>query len=288
MSATSVYTCSVSSQTSLGLDRWTHPSETDSVRPSVSEDEQQYHEVFRNASRIIKFLQVVWEIVVSQRSTCVFQMPESGDVEVLAPGITRGVGVLARRRVGLSLDFSSDFPSEDIVSKRCKMETMNIQLNNVNVNAHYSHNGSPTLCHKTILPSDIACRINKPKPTLILDCRPFFAYNANHIQGAININCSDRFNRRRLLQGKCGLVDLVNSKEGKDLYKKKSNREIIVYDDRTKDIKDIASDSSMYVILSVLRRDGKQACILKGWFVCILIIIMMIRKLDCFILISSV
>ncbi|WAR19845.1 DUS10-like protein [Mya arenaria] len=261
MSATSYFT-SVSSQPTFGLDRCFRLSDNGSVRSSVRGEQQPYHEVFRNAIRIINFLQEVWKTVLSLRSSGAFQMPESGDVDILTPGLTRTVGVLARRRVGLSLDFSSDISSEDIVTKRCKMETvtMNVQINN----GHFPHNGSPTMCHKTITPSDLASRINKPKPALILDCRPFFAYNANHIQGAVNINCSDRFNRRRLLQGKCSVVDMVNSKEGKDLYKKKSNKEIIVYDDRTKDLKDIATDSSMYVILSVLRREGKQACILKG------------------------
>jgi rhodanese-related sulfurtransferase len=187
-------------------------------------------------------------------------MPESGDVEVLNPNVSRGVGVLARRRVGLSLDLS-DISSEDIVTKRCKIESMNIQINNGN----YPHNGGSGGLFRTILPSDLANRMNKSKGVLVLDCRPFFAYNANHIQGAVNINCSDRFNRRRLLQGKCSLVDLVSSKEGKDLYKKRGSKDIVVvYDDRTKDIKDVATDASMYIVLSVLRREGKQAAILKG------------------------
>ena len=35
---------------------------------------------------------------------------------------------------------------------------------------------------------------------LLLDCRPFIAYNVCHIRGAINVNCCDRFNRKRLQQ----------------------------------------------------------------------------------------
>lgn len=209
----------------------------------------------QNVLRIKNFITDILRIILSSSHTIGFQMPESGDVEVLTPNVSRGVGVLARRRVGLSLDFS-DISTDDLVTKRCKIESMNIQINN----GHFSHNGS---C-RTILPSDLASRINRSKAVLVLDCRPFFAYNANHIQGAVNISCSDRFNRRRLLQGKCSLVDLVTSKEGKDLYKKRSNKEVVVYDDRTKDIKDVASDATMYIVLSVLRREGKQASILKG------------------------
>ncbi|XP_071439693.1 dual specificity protein phosphatase 4-like [Hetaerina americana] len=50
---------------------------------------------------------------------------------------------------------------------------------------------------------------------LLLDCRPFLAYNANHIRGAINVNCSDRINRRRLQTGRAALADLAASAEGK-------------------------------------------------------------------------
>ncbi|XP_046387994.1 dual specificity protein phosphatase 10-like [Ischnura elegans] len=50
---------------------------------------------------------------------------------------------------------------------------------------------------------------------LMIDCRPFLAYNANHIRGAINVNCSDRFNRRRLQTGKATLADLAATAEGK-------------------------------------------------------------------------
>lgn len=218
-----------------------------------------FFQLFSNATKIIHFFGEVLRIALSSQGTVGVPMPESGDIEVLTPSVSRAVGVLARRRVGLSLDFS-DISSDDLVTKRCKMESMNIQINN----GPYPLNGSPTLCHRVILPSELASRVNRNRPVLILDCRPFFAYNANHIQGAVNINCSDRFNRRRLLQGKCTLVDLMNSKEGKDLYKKRNSKEIVVYDDRTKELKDVASDASMYVVLSVLRREGKQASILKG------------------------
>lgn len=220
-----------------------------------------FKQVFRNVVGIIKFFEEVYRILLSFSLTSGVPMPESGDIDILTPSVSRAVGVLARRRIGLSLDFS-DIPAEDLVTKRCKMESMNIQINN----GPYPLNGSPTLSHRIILTADLASRMNKNRPVLILDCRPFFAYNANHIQGAVNINCSDRFNRRRLLQGKCSLVDLINSKEGKDLYKKKSSKDIVVYDDRTKELKDVATDASMYVVLSVLRREGKQASILKGMY----------------------
>lgn len=258
MSATS-YICSyIASQPPVGQQKLVELTKNGGVCTSVCpchSNAQFGINIVQNVHRIIKFISDILRIILSSSPTIGVQMPESGDVEILNPNVSRGVGVLARRRVGLSLDFS-DISSDDLVTKRCKIESMNIQINN----GHYPHNGG---C-RTILPSDLASRINKSKTVLVLDCRPFFAYNANHIQGAVNINCSDRFNRRRLLQGKCSLVDLVTSKEGKDMYKKRSNKEVIVYDDRTKDIKDVATDATMYIVLSVLRREGKQASILKG------------------------
>ncbi|XP_045170245.1 dual specificity protein phosphatase 10-like [Mercenaria mercenaria] len=261
MSATDYICSSIASQPPVAQQKLVELTEKGGVCSSVCpfRNEQLGNNLVQNAQRLYKFVVEVLRIILSSSHPLGFQMPESGDVEVLNPNVSRGVGVLARRRIGLSLDFS-DISTDDLVTKRCKIESMNIQINN----GPYPHNGGSGIGHRTILPSDLACRINRSKTVLVLDCRPFFAYNANHIQGAVNINCSDRFNRRRLLQGKCSLVDLVTSKEGKDLYKKRSNKEVVVYDDRTKDIKDVATDASMYIVLSVLRREGKQASILKG------------------------
>ena len=44
---------------------------------------------------------------------------------------------------------------------------------------------------------------------LLLDCRPFIAYNVGHVRGAINVNCCDRFNRKRLQQVKIQKLELT-------------------------------------------------------------------------------
>ena len=212
-------------------------------------------------------------------------MPESGDVDVLNPNcIPRGLSSPSRRRVGLSLDFSQ-------LPKRCKFESMNFTVNatfslcsggsntgttcsssnNNNNNANNNVNNINSY-QRTIMPHDLAGKLSKSKPVLILDCRPFFAYNANHIQGAVNINCSDRFNRRRLQQGKCSLVDLVTTKEGKDVFKKRCSKDIVLYDERTSDVGHIATDATLYLVLTVLLREGKQASILKGKYLIYLFI----------------
>merc|ERR1712038_1166255 len=71
---------------------------------------------------------------------------------------------------------------------------------------------------------------------LLLDCRPFIAYNVGHVRGAINVNCCDRFNRKRLQQGKASLADLATTKEGKEALKKRNWKEVVVYDDSSEDL----------------------------------------------------
>lgn len=182
-------------------------------------------------------------------------MPESGDIEVLRqPSITDLPG---RRRVALRLDLSS--LSDDFhVAKRCKLESMNFTFSGA------LKCNSNSVGTRTMQPQDLAAKLNKSKPVLLLDCRPFVSFNIKHIKGAINVNCSDRFNRKRLQQGKVGIVDLVTSKEGKDIFKRRGSKEIILYDDHTSDIHQLPSETSLHLVLSSLIREGKEAFVLKG------------------------
>lgn len=192
-------------------------------------------------------------------------MPESGgDVDLLTPSNLSTDILPCRRRLGLRLDFGAD--DYTCVPKRCKLESMNISLSHVSAlnKLNTSNNVNAVYSARTMQPQELASRMNKSRSVLVLDCRPFVSYNIAHIQGAVNVNCSDRFNRRRLQQGKASIVDLVSSKEGKDLYKKRSSKEIVIYDDHSKDVQSLSPESSMYLVLSSLLREGKDAYILKG------------------------
>lgn len=103
-------------------------------------------------------------------------------------------------------------------------------------------------------------------PFLLVDCRPFLAYNVNHIRGAINVNCSDRFNRRRLQQGKAGLADLATSLEGKELLKKKLYKEVVVYDECFTDIDRLPHTHPLFLVLTSLIDDDREPAILVGEF----------------------
>lgn len=102
------------------------------------------------------------------------------------------------------------------------------------------------------------------KPFLIIDCRSFIAYNINHIRGAINVNCSDRFNRRRLHQGKATLADLTSSREGKDMLKKRCYREVIVYDEGTADLERLTTSHPLFLIFTSLIEDNREPVLLIG------------------------
>ncbi|KAL0276391.1 UNVERIFIED_CONTAM: hypothetical protein PYX00_003979 [Menopon gallinae] len=99
---------------------------------------------------------------------------------------------------------------------------------------------------------------------LVVDCRSFIAYNVNHIRGSININCSDRFNRRRLQMGKASLADLATTREGKDLLRKRAFKEIVVYDDCTADVDRLPVSHPLFLVLTTLVEDNREPALLLG------------------------
>lgn len=103
-----------------------------------------------------------------------------------------------------------------------------------------------------------------PRTFLIIDCRSFISYNVSHISGAINVNCSDRFNRRRLQQGKATLADLATTREGKEMLKKRSYKEVVVYDDGTCDKERVTAAHPLLLVLSSLVEDNREPILLLG------------------------
>jgi len=99
---------------------------------------------------------------------------------------------------------------------------------------------------------------------LLLDCRPFIAYNVSHIRGAINVNCCDRFNRKRLQQGKASLADLATTKEGKEALKKRNWKEVVVYDDSSESLSSLPYSHTLFLVINSLLEDGRQPIMLVG------------------------
>merc|ERR1712012_1152771 len=118
---------------------------------------------------------------------------------------------------------------------------------------------------RTTDPNSLAVRMEtKSNKTLIIDCRPFIAYNVNHIANAINVNCCDRFNRKRLQQGKAALADLATTKEGKELLKKRTWKEVFVYDDSSEDLSSLPYSHTLFLVINSLLEDGRQPVMLIG------------------------
>ena len=124
---------------------------------------------------------------------------------------------------------------------------------------------------KTILARDLAIKLDScrgPKSVLLLDVRPFIAYNLNHINGALNISCCDRFTKRKLERGKASIGDLVSGQENaKNIFKEYlKGSDIVLYDENTTDIRELPSSNPLSLVLSSLVKDGHDVYILKGTF----------------------
>merc|ERR1712029_756449 len=123
---------------------------------------------------------------------------------------------------------------------------------------------------KTVEANSLAARIEAAhtKKFILIDCIPFIAYNVNHIRGAINVNCCDRFNRKRLQQGKATLADLATTKEGKEMLKKRNWKEIIVYDECSDDLSCLPSSHTLFLVIKSLVEDLRNPVMLIGGIRC--------------------
>lgn len=153
--------------------------------------------------------------------------------------------------------------------KRFKLETASVSLptspcaESANLQRTWVLNNVKTM-DDDALKAKMEDRRPGSKSYILLDCRPFMSYNMNHISGAINVNCSDRFNRRRLQQGKATLADLATTREGKEVLKKRSFREVIIYDDSTSDKERITIGHPLLLVLTSLVDDHKEPSLLIG------------------------
>merc|ERR1719412_1982109 len=119
---------------------------------------------------------------------------------------------------------------------------------------------------KTVEGNSLAARIEAAhtKKFILIDCRPFIAYNVNHIRGAINVNCCDRFNRKRLQQGKATLADLATTKEGKELLKKRTWKEVFVYDECSESLENLPASHTLFLVMNALVEDHREPVMLLG------------------------
>lgn len=117
----------------------------------------------------------------------------------------------------------------------------------------------------SITPCDLVRLINNEESCLLLDCRTFMAFNTNHITGALNVGCSDRITRKRLVDGKINVVDVISGQAGKDLYRSlEGNAEIVVYDESTMELCTLPAMHPLRLLTDCLQKHGRKSRFLQG------------------------
>lgn len=101
--------------------------------------------------------------------------------------------------------------------------------------------------------------------TIILDCRCFMAFNANHVAGAQNINLANKLTRKRLVDGRLTIADLINGAEAKEEYRRKEpTAMIVVYDDNSTDVMSLPVMHPLKLVVSQLQKEGRNVQFLHG------------------------
>jgi len=98
--------------------------------------------------------------------------------------------------------------------------------------------------------------------TLLLDVRPFIAYNNSHLLDAQNVNCPPILKRRS--NGFINLENIVTCERRRRLLVNSQYQRVIVYDADTSDLTQSAKDSNLYPVLKSLRQ---QVDIEKVYFI---------------------
>nr|XP_056718446.1 dual specificity protein phosphatase 16 [Euleptes europaea] len=99
---------------------------------------------------------------------------------------------------------------------------------------------------------------------LLIDSRPFVEYNTSHILYAININCS-KLMKRRLQQDKVLITELIQH-SAKHKVEIDSKQEVVVYDQSSKNLASLSSDSFLTVLLGKLEKNFCSVHLLIGGF----------------------
>lgn len=121
------------------------------------------------------------------------------------------------------------------------------------------------LTTSSVTPSDLVSLMNNQESLLLLDCRSFMAFNSNHINGALNVCCTNCITRKRLMDGKIKIVDLVSGQEAKELYKSLEDRaEIILYDESSIEMDSLPDTNSLRLLSKCLLKQGKQSKFIQG------------------------
>ena len=107
---------------------------------------------------------------------------------------------------------------------------------------------------------------NRNALCLILDCRPFLAYNESHIQNSINIHCPPILRRRK--NGHLPLRTIIPDKLTRERLSSKYFHTIILYDELTANDTGKSEDSMINLVAKCLQQEAdlKNFYVLDGEF----------------------
>ena len=93
--------------------------------------------------------------------------------------------------------------------------------------------------------------------TLLIDCRPFLAYNSGHISSAHNIHCPPIVKRRA---GGClPLENIVRCSEARSKLSEGRYKFVVIYDENTHCIDHLPADANMCLVLKSLRDSAARS-----------------------------
>lgn len=132
-------------------------------------------------------------------------------------------------------------PQEEVESKSCRTHVPSISCPN------------------------LAAHMVNPESLVIIDCRNFMTYNANHIRGAVNVNLANKITRKRFVDGHITIPDLVSGAEEKAEYRRKENGAVIVvYDDNATNMESLPAAHPLKLLSNRLQHDGRDVRFLEG------------------------
>jgi len=160
---------------------------------------------------------------------------------------------------------SPHFGSQSLNDCRSQLLNVSVQTDSVCGDLSASKREDEVKSDVAVTPSVLMSLMNNQESLLVLDCRTFLAFNANHINGALNVSCSDRITRKRLVDGKIKVVDLVSGQEAKEMYRRlEANAEIVLYDESSVEIDSLPETNSLRLVARCLLKHGKHSKFLQG------------------------
>lgn len=113
--------------------------------------------------------------------------------------------------------------------------------------------------------SDLVAHMVDPESLVIIDCRNFMTYNANHVRGAVNVNLANKITRKRFIDGHITIPDLVSGADEKAEYKRKEHSAVIVvYDDNATNMESLPAAHPLKLLSNRLQSEGRNVKYLEG------------------------